>query len=755
MAFSVSVSATESEVNVANNTSKLTVSLTLNSTYGSWFGDTKYGTIVIDGTSYGISYNFPSGTTSKNIGSASKVITHNSSTGAYTANWSYSVPTNSSQGTKTGSGSTTLTTIARASEPSLSATSVNLNTKVTINTNYKNTSFRHTITYSIGNASGRIGNDKGVADKVDWTPPYSLADQFTNATSGNVTITCQTYNGNTLVGTKTCTLQVKTVDTTEFKPTIGLSASYTGKFNNNYLLNGISGITVSATTGFKHRATLSSYTISGASKSSTKAALSLSPINVSMTSATTTLTFSGTITDSRGYTNTASNLTATVYRYNKPQIKSCNVYRCSSSTSSTPSSSGTYAAVVITYTYQNDGYSNSMSTKQININGTPYPLTTTETTSNGVVTGTGTTIVGDGHLLITTSYPYTVTCKDAVNQTTTVTGSLPTADRIWDVRPQGKGLSVGKFAEHDNMVESAWEIKAPSLNITGEISEGGTSLKNKYASASIDSALVGQSSSTTTKPWYKFASCSVSDSYQDRSITFKVSACFADASKKTGILTAHFRTNGNSYWESGELFWEYASSGINASDFVLAHNASSKPTIAELWVKQATAYQIYHFDVLTTGTRDNSYKRSNNNGWTLYTTKTAGSQSAITSGYTQVISTIGVAETKITTTESLAYWSVDGYPVYCKKINFGAAPNNNIKNVNTGLTNSSVMIVRVDGWAYRSSTQTWFPVGGARSDTTTALTYYLDNGVVTVQTQIDRSNCNLWFYIYYIKKTPG
>lgn len=467
MAFSVSVSATESEVNIANNTSKLTVSLTLNSTYGSWFGDTKYGTIVIDGTSYGISYNFPSGTTSKNIGSASKVITHNNATGAYTAGWSYSIPTNSSQGTKTGSGSTTLTTIARASEPSLSATSVNLNTKVTINTNYKNTSFRHTITYSIGNASGRIGNDKGVADKVDWTPPYSLADQFPNATSGNVTITCQTYNGNTLVGTKTCTLTVKTVDTTEFKPTIRLSASYTGKFNNNYLLNGISGITVSATTGFKHGATLSSYTISGASKSSTKAALSLSPINVSMTSATTTLTFSGTITDSRGYTNTASNLTATVYRYNKPQIKSCNVYRCKSSTDSTASSNGTYAAVVITYTYQNDGYSNSMSTKKITINNIgEYNLTTTETISNGVVTGTGTTIVGNGHLLITTSYPYTVTCKDAVNQTTTVTGSLPTADRIWDVRPQGKGLSVGKFAEHDNMVESAWEVKAPKFTGT-------------------------------------------------------------------------------------------------------------------------------------------------------------------------------------------------------------------------------------------------------------------------------------------------
>ena len=468
MAFTVSVSATESEVNVANNTSKLTVSLTLNSTYGSWFGDNKTGTITIDGTNYNITYNFPSGTTSKNIGSASKTITHNSSTGAYTANWSYSIPTNSSQGTKTGSGSTTLTTIARASEPSLSATSVNLNTAVTINTNRKNTAFTHTITYAIGNASGTIGTAKGVGESVSWTPPYSLADQFPNATSGNVTITCQTYNGNTLVGTKTCTLQVKTVDNTEFKPTIGLSASYTGKFNNNYLLNGISGITVSATTWFKHGATLSSYTISGASKSSTKAALSLSPINVNMTSASTTLTFSGTITDSRGYTNTSSNLTATVYRYNNPQITSYSVYRCASSTSSTPSSSGTYAAVVITYTYQNDGYSNSMSTKKITINNNigEYNLTTTETTSNGVVTGTGTTIVGGGNLSATSTYTYTITCTDAVGKTVTVNGSIPTADRVWSIRPQGKGMAIGKYAENNNMLESAWEITAPKFTGT-------------------------------------------------------------------------------------------------------------------------------------------------------------------------------------------------------------------------------------------------------------------------------------------------
>ena len=466
MAFSVSVSATESEVNVANNTSRLTVSLTLNSTYGSWFGDTKYGTIVIDGTSYGISYNFPSGTGSKNIGSASKVITHNA-VGAYTAGWSYSIPTNSSQGTKSGSGSTTLTTIPRASTPTLNTSSINLGSSITINTNRASGSFTHTLRYSVGNKSGVIAT--GVGDKHTWTPPHgvndSLAFAFPNSKSATVTITCETFNGNTSIGSKTCTFTLNTIDNDNYRPSIELRDSKTGLFNDK-LLNGISGLTITANNSFKCGATLNSYSITGASKSSTKSALSFSPINVTMSSATTTLSFTGTVTDSRGYSKTSVAKTETVYRYNKPQIKSCNVYRCKSSTDTTASSNGTYAAVVITYTYQNDGYSNSMKVKQIKVNNKFYTLTTTETTSNGVVTGTGTTIVGEGALLITTSYPYTVTCTDMVGQSTAVTGSLPTADRIWDVRPQGKGLSVGKFAEHDNLVESAWEIKAPKFTAT-------------------------------------------------------------------------------------------------------------------------------------------------------------------------------------------------------------------------------------------------------------------------------------------------
>lgn len=107
-------------------------------------------------------------------------------------------------GTGSVSVSVPLATILRASEPSVSSSNVTMGNAVTIYTNRKSTSFAHTITYSFGSASGTIAT--GVGDNVSWTPPTSLASQILNSTTGTCTITCYTYSGSTLIGTKTVTL---------------------------------------------------------------------------------------------------------------------------------------------------------------------------------------------------------------------------------------------------------------------------------------------------------------------------------------------------------------------------------------------------------------------------------------------------------------------------------------------------------------------------------------------------------------------
>lgn len=101
------------------------------------------------------------------------------------------------------SGTHTLDTIPRAS--TVSATNTNLNSASTITITRASSSFTHTLTYSFGSTTGTIVS-KTTSTSVSWTPALTLANQIPNAVSGTCTITCDTYNGSTKIGSKTCTL---------------------------------------------------------------------------------------------------------------------------------------------------------------------------------------------------------------------------------------------------------------------------------------------------------------------------------------------------------------------------------------------------------------------------------------------------------------------------------------------------------------------------------------------------------------------
>lgn len=480
MAFSVNTNVYESNVNVNNNTSDVTLVVSLNSTSGSHFNDNKTGTLVIDGTSYNITYNFPNGTSSKELGRATKTVTHNND-GSKSVNWSYSLPTNSTQGTKTGSGSIGLTTIARASQPSCitwpqtTQNVGNVGDTITIHMNRKSTSFTHKVTYTLGNQSGTIATN--VTDNCSWTIPLALANSITNAKNGTGTIYAETFNGSTSIGKKSVGFTVNVPNTSDFIPTIDFGTNNNkitpiNQFGNKYL-NKVSGVTISSNRGTKYGASVSSYTITAGGKSSSNNNLSVNPINITMSSASQDVAINGTIIDSRGYQGTGST-SVKVYRYNAPQITEYSIARCLQD--GTAATNGTYAKVSLKYTYQNDGYSNSMSVHKININGADTTITTTETSSNGVVTGVGTAIVGGGNLAVNNHYSYTITCTDAVGKSTNVNGILQTSSRIINVRPGGKGIAFGKFAETDNLVDSDWDIKAPQFD--GPLSGTATNATN-------------------------------------------------------------------------------------------------------------------------------------------------------------------------------------------------------------------------------------------------------------------------------------
>lgn len=92
-----------------------------------------------------------------------------------------------------------LTVIPRATQPSVP--DVTIGSAAVISLPRASSSFTHTLSFSFGELSGTIGS--GYADKASWTVPVSLAQQIPNSEKGSGTITCTTYSGNTLVGTKT------------------------------------------------------------------------------------------------------------------------------------------------------------------------------------------------------------------------------------------------------------------------------------------------------------------------------------------------------------------------------------------------------------------------------------------------------------------------------------------------------------------------------------------------------------------------
>lgn len=166
---------------------------------------------------------------------------------------------------------------------------------------------------------------------------------------------------------------------------------------------------------------------------------------------------------------------------------------------------------------------------------------------------------------------------------------------------------------------------------------------------------VGQSGSTKTKPWYKFASFKTTVAYEDRRISFKVSGGFGSNDSRCGVLTAHLRTNEHKNEESVWLRWEYATNLIDPSKFVLIYkNTTNTSTDVELWVKIDEPYVFYHFTVLTEEYRDIFADYS----WTLYNQHSAGYADAPTSGYTQVYSKVCHLADKMSMSSLYGYYGM-------------------------------------------------------------------------------------------------
>lgn len=451
---SLALTLTESNVSVTNNTSDVSVAVTVKFTDG-WWAAADAGssmTVTCNGSSKTLkfgAYNIGANG-SKNLGSVKFTgIKHNSDgSKSVSASASWTVPF--SGGYKvSGSATKTLTKIPRASSIS-SISGSTLGSSVTVNIARLSSDFTHKVTYKLGSITRTY---TGQTTSCTFTPPLSDATQIPKATSAAASVSVQTYSGSTAIGSavsKSFTLNVPaSILPTIQTPSIsridhGVPSSW------GIYVKGISGANISISGAGIHGSTISTYEISG-SYSAKSSSLSIDKLNLPGTN-----TFTGIVTDSRGRKASAST-SITVVDYIAPTV-SLNVERCNAD--GTSNTEGTYVKATAVYTISSVNGKNSIKSKTIEI----------QSYKNTAFTSGSAVVIG-GALSPDLSYIATVSIEDALGKKAETQTTVPTGAVTLDFKSGGKGIAFGKVSESDNMVDSAWSIRtAGSLFTAGKTS---------------------------------------------------------------------------------------------------------------------------------------------------------------------------------------------------------------------------------------------------------------------------------------------
>ena len=446
---SVKLSWSLSSQSVENNQSTLSWSITGAGSASGWVMTGGFKAVINGTTVYSTStdtriqlYNGTS------VASGTTKITHNAD-GTKSFSLSIEAGVYTYAVSVTASGTHTLDTIPRAS--TVSATNANMGSASTITITRASSSFTHTLTYSFGSTTGTIVS-KTTSTSVSWTPALTLANQIPNAVSGTCTITCDTYNGSTKIGSKTCTLTL-TVPTS-VKPTMtsvtatrvdgDVPAAWAiyvqNKSKATVKINGAAGA---------YGSTISSYSISGGGYSSTASSF----ITGFLTSSGT-ITFTAKVTDSRGRVSDAKTVRISVIAYSAPSFTSYLSQRATSA--GVVNDDGTYIRGLISYSYASCSGKNTVTC------ATYYKKSSASSWTNAnkrFSSGTAFTF-GGGAISTESSYDVKYTITDAFT-TVTILDMVSTATVLMDFKAGGKGIAIGKVSEKDKTLEIAdsWELE--------------------------------------------------------------------------------------------------------------------------------------------------------------------------------------------------------------------------------------------------------------------------------------------------------
>lgn len=400
------------------------------------------------------------GSGTKNLATGTVTIPHNSD-GSKIFSYSFAVAVDITWsgawvGTISGSGSGTLNTIARATQPTLNIASQYMNSAITISTPRASSSFTHTLRYGFGSLSETIAT--GVTTSYSWTLPMNLANQIGNATSGVGLIWCDTYNGSTLIGTKEIAFTAKVPE--DIKPyfssitvteAVSGLASYFGVYIQNKskisLTSNALGVYSSQIVSYKHEILGWTYL----SQNFTSEALYNSG----------EITIVSYCTDTRGRVGTATTK-INVIAYEPPKINSFTGFRALSD--GTQNYDGTYLKCNFNFTISPI---NNVNTKQYLIQYKLKSATSwTTLVNNTSLYSANTSYISSNVLADVNSYDVRLVVSDYFSSAQAVI-DIGTAFTILDFRSTGKGMAIGKVSEKDKL-----EIAIPT-EIDGQPIQGG------------------------------------------------------------------------------------------------------------------------------------------------------------------------------------------------------------------------------------------------------------------------------------------
>lgn len=449
-------SATQS---VANNTSKITAVMYLEIASG-WslnISSRSDNTISIAGTSYTWSSAAinKSGSTTKLATVASGNIAHNSDgSKSVTLSATFNIKATIS-GTYyekiTASTTVTLDTIGRATAPTLSSTSVNMGSSLTISLPRESSSFTHDLAYAFA-GSGYTSFKTNAGSSYTWTVP-DLAAKIPNAASGVMTIRCITKNGSTTIGTKTTTLTVKVPTTTAFMPSISSVA----------LSEAVSGLASRFRAYVQSKSRIKATITAAGAKGSTIKSISTTFLGSTYTGSTWTSGYVGssgtlslktTVKDSRGRTATKTT-TISVLAYSAPKVTSFEAYRVNEAGEADTEGGYVYAQYAYSVLSLNGGNTADMKLQ--------YKASTdsswTTLISSTALSANATYLSPEAIFSSDNQYDMRLVVTDYFGQPSNAPSLIPSGEVIVDILADGKGLGIGKVAELSGVCDVAMQTR--------------------------------------------------------------------------------------------------------------------------------------------------------------------------------------------------------------------------------------------------------------------------------------------------------